>query len=369
MRLLLVLLVAAWCAGTARLWRSAGVGHGVSRAGAACFVLALGALALALLSPIDALAESRFSVHMVQHLLLVAVVPPLFVLGSPVVPLLWSLPRAARRWIAAMGRPLVMLLRAARVAPVIVWSLHTVTVWAWHLPAAYLAAARHPVVHAAEHVSFLLTAMLLWWVVLRPEPGRSPRYATGLVLMLATSVQGAVLGALLFFAPFPWYVEPSPAALTDQQLAGLLMWVPGGMVYLAAAAWFALRWMRGTVASPRPALAAVTAIVVLLCGCRDRPAVAVQGGDAERGREALAGFGCGACHEIHGVVAAHGRVGPPLEHLATRSLIAGELANTADNLVRWIRDPQAIDPGTAMPNLQVSVATARDMAAYLYTLP
>jgi putative membrane protein len=83
MRLLLVLLVAAWCAGTARLWRSAGVGHGVSRAGAACFVLALGALALALLSPIDALAESRFSVHMVQHLLLVAVVPPLFVLGSP----------------------------------------------------------------------------------------------------------------------------------------------------------------------------------------------------------------------------------------------------------------------------------------------
>jgi cytochrome c oxidase assembly factor CtaG len=88
-----------------------------------------------------------------------------------------------------MGQPLVMLLRAARVAPVIVWSLHTVTVWAWHLPAAYLAAARHPVVHAAEHVSFLLTAMLLWWVVLRPEPGRSPRYATGLVLMLATSLQ------------------------------------------------------------------------------------------------------------------------------------------------------------------------------------
>ncbi len=91
-------------------------------------------------------------------------------------------------------------------------------------------------------------------------------------------------------------------------------------------------------------------------------------GDPKRGREALAGFGCGACHQIPGIRGARGRVGPPLTAFAGRSYIAGQLVNSPDNLIRWIVDPQAVEPGTAMPNLGVIPAVARDMAAYLYTL-
>jgi cytochrome c len=91
-------------------------------------------------------------------------------------------------------------------------------------------------------------------------------------------------------------------------------------------------------------------------------------GDPKRGQEALAGFGCGACHQIPGIRGARGSVGPPLTAFANRSYIAGQLVNSPDNLIRWIVDPQAVEPGTAMPNLGVIPAVARDMAAYLYTL-
>ena len=91
-------------------------------------------------------------------------------------------------------------------------------------------------------------------------------------------------------------------------------------------------------------------------------------GDPDRGRAALDGFGCGACHVIPGLRAARGMVGPPLTGFARRSYIAGQLVNSPDNLVRWIADPQAVEPGTAMPDLGVVPTVARDMAAFLYTL-
>jgi cytochrome c len=104
------------------------------------------------------------------------------------------------------------------------------------------------------------------------------------------------------------------------------------------------------------------------CGAGEEPAIIVAGGDAERGKTALVGFGCTSCHVIPGIRGANNLVGPPLTHFARRAYIAGQLPNDADNLVRWIQNPQAIEPGTAMPNLGVVPAVARDMAAYLYTL-
>ncbi|MGH7509453.1 MAG: c-type cytochrome [Gemmatimonadales bacterium] len=94
----------------------------------------------------------------------------------------------------------------------------------------------------------------------------------------------------------------------------------------------------------------------------------VAGGDVDRGRAALDGFGCGACHLIPGIPGARGLVGPPLTMFARRAYIAGQLPNQPDNLIRWIQDPQSVEQGTAMPNLGVNPVTARDMAAYLYTL-
>jgi cytochrome c2 len=94
----------------------------------------------------------------------------------------------------------------------------------------------------------------------------------------------------------------------------------------------------------------------------------VAGGDMERGRTALDGFGCGTCHVIPGVRGAVGGVGPPLTRFADRAYIAGQLANDPQNLIRWIQDPQGVEPGTAMPDLGVGPEVARDMAAYLYSI-
>lgn len=116
-------------------------------------------------------------------------------------------------------------------------------------------------------------------------------------------------------------------------------------------------------------LAVLGTTAVPLLGCsRDTRMDVIAGGDAERGRVALDGFGCGTCHVIPGVRGARGMVGPPLSMFARRAYIAGQLVNQPDNLVRWIQDPQGVEPGTAMPNLGVTPAVARDIAAYLYTL-
>ncbi|MEO7986221.1 MAG: c-type cytochrome [Gemmatimonadales bacterium] len=115
--------------------------------------------------------------------------------------------------------------------------------------------------------------------------------------------------------------------------------------------------------------AAVVAIVALLAGCgADTPVRPVPGGDAVAGRKLIGDYGCGSCHVIPGVNGANGMVGPPLTHFAQRVFIAGQVTNNADFLVRWITVPQAIEPGTAMPNLGVTDGQARSIAAYLYTL-
>lgn len=114
---------------------------------------------------------------------------------------------------------------------------------------------------------------------------------------------------------------------------------------------------------------------VLVSGCAAKPPASQSqprrqalGGDPARGKQAIISYGCGACHEVPGIREAQGLVGPPLTHFASRAYIAGEVPNTADQLIRWIMVPQAIEPKTAMPVLGVSATAARDIAAYLYTL-
>ena len=106
-----------------------------------------------------------------------------------------------------------------------------------------------------------------------------------------------------------------------------------------------------------------------LGGCSGHsPGSLVRGGDPDRGKEQIVAYGCGSCHVIPGVRGARGLVGPPLTQFAHRAYIAGEVPNNEDFLVQWISVPQSIEPGTVMPNLGVSNAQARDIAAYLYTL-
>lgn len=113
--------------------------------------------------------------------------------------------------------------------------------------------------------------------------------------------------------------------------------------------------------------AALLALALCACGRRE-PEQPVAGGDTERGRAQLARYGCGSCHVVPGIPGARGQVGPPLDRIAVRAYVGGILPNTAENMVAWIREPQKFAPRTAMPNLGVSEAEGRDMAAYLYTL-
>ncbi len=116
-----------------------------------------------------------------------------------------------------------------------------------------------------------------------------------------------------------------------------------------------------------PVLVAVGAIALGACNSARKPATSTSG-NAELGKKAIEKYGCGSCHIIPGVKEADALVGPPLTHFSERSFIAGQLANTEENLARWVRDPQAVEPGTAMPNLGVSAEDAQNIAAYISTI-
>jgi putative membrane protein len=252
--IVLVVLPALWYAiGVRALWHRAGLGHGVTVAQAVAFEAGMFTLAVALFTPLDAMAEALFSVHMIQHLLLILVAAPLCVFGAPLVPALMVLPQTTR---VSVGRWWVRRTSARRAlhvvtGPGVVFVLQMLALWFWHFPGPYEAALVHPGIHALEHLSFFVTASLFAWVVAAPCGRPRASEGMGILLVGATLMQSGVLGALLMFARVPWYPAHAEGAhlwgttlLQDQQLAGLLMWIPASGVYIAASAWLFLRWMR-----------------------------------------------------------------------------------------------------------------------------
>lgn len=240
----LALLAFAYARGARTLWRRAGPGRGLSRGQVAALVAAWLSLLLALVSPLDALGAALFSAHMVQHMLLVLVAAPLLVLSAPGTALLWALSAPDRRRLGRWWRraPAFRAVWHALTRPAVAWLLHAATIWLWHLPGPYQAALADPAVHAAEHASFLAAAGLFWWVVFGGAPRERLHPALGVFYLFTTALQEGILGALMTFARAPWYPAYAPytpawglTPLDDQQLAGLIMWVPAGLVYLAAA--------------------------------------------------------------------------------------------------------------------------------------
>jgi len=206
---------------------------------------------IAIGSPLDWWSSFLLSAHMVQHLLLLSVAPPLLLLGNPIMPLLRGLPRSFShdglgpflRWdlLNAIGRFLTH--------PAISWFAMVLPLCAWHIPAAYDVALRDPAWHKVEHASFFLGALLFWWPVVRPHPSRVawPLWILPLYLLAADLVNTA-LGAFLTFSErvlYTPYVELAGSsrtdALADQVLAGVIMWVPGSLLYLGPAVFIAVQ--------------------------------------------------------------------------------------------------------------------------------
>jgi putative membrane protein len=250
----LALTAAVYSVGLRRLWLRAGAGRVVSRARATAFGLALLFLFVALVSPLDPLAEVLFSAHMLQHLLLVLVAAPLLVTGAPEVAGLWAFAPSARARIGRAWRRIALAARAGGDGGVrltlLSVAIAAVTLWAWHVPSLYDLAVRDDAVHAAEHVTFLVTAVFLWASVLRLRPRDQLDNGVRVVCVFFTAVQGSILGALITFADRPLYLSHASIAaawgitpLADQQLAGLLMWVPPALLYIGVAAWLFVRWL------------------------------------------------------------------------------------------------------------------------------
>jgi putative membrane protein len=246
---LLLLGTVLYAAGLRNLWRRAGARRGVSGWQAAAFAGGQVALVAALVSPIDALGTLLFSAHMVQHEILMVVAAPLLVIGRPLAVWTWGLPA---RWRPGAGR-------AVRWAPVaaawqllthpgVAWALHGVVLWAWHMPALFEAALASTGMHTLQHTSFFASALFFWWAPLGSASRRSQ--GTSMFYLFTTMVHTAALGALLTLSPalwYPAYAATSPAfgfdPLEDQQLGGLIMWVPAGLAYLVVGLALAARWL------------------------------------------------------------------------------------------------------------------------------
>lgn len=252
--------------GLYRLWSRAGMGRGLSRRQATAWFTGIAALVIALISPLDAAAANLFSLHMVQHLLLILVAPPLLVTGAADVAFLWALPVSWRRRFGrfehGIGRSLMG--ESGATAPLMIVLLATAVLWLWHLPVLYDLAVRVEAVHIGEHAAFLVTAILFWVTVLRLRPRDHVRNGVRILYVFGMALQGSMLGALLTFASRPLYqshVATAPAwgldPLVDQQLAGLIMWVPPALLYVGVAAYLFVSWLNALErrhAQPRPAM-------------------------------------------------------------------------------------------------------------------
>jgi putative membrane protein len=229
--------------------RGARVSRGASRLQQYLFWSGWATLFIALVSPLHPLGEALFSAHMTQHEILMLISAPLFVLSRPLAPMLWGMPLSWRRSLgqAAHAGAFQTLWRAI-TRPSVAWCIHAVALWTWHVPALFDATLSNEWIHAAQHLSFFGSALLFWWSLFE---ARGMHAGAGVLYIFTTAIHTGILGALLTFAPSIWY--PPYASTThawglspieDQQLGGLIMWVPAGLVYIGTGLALFARWMK-----------------------------------------------------------------------------------------------------------------------------
>jgi putative membrane protein len=203
------------------------------------FILGWITLAIALLSPLHHLGEELFFAHMAQHEVLMLVCAPLLVFARLDLILPWSLPIAARRQLH------VPTAHNASLALIV----HAIAIWGWHIPVLYQASIQSEAVHALQHISFIGTAFWFWWTLFHSMAARR-QYGLAAAYVFITALHTSILGAILTFSSriwYPLYAETAPhyglSVLQDQQLGGLLMWIPANLVYVAIGLWLLRSWI------------------------------------------------------------------------------------------------------------------------------
>jgi putative membrane protein len=247
----LALTAWAYWRGLRRVWRESVRGRGQRKWDAWAFGFGWLALFVALVSPLHPWGEVLFSAHMTQHEVLMLVAAPLLVLSRPIVPFLWALPSGWRQKVGGIGKQSgVKKIWRTLTNPLVAWAVHAVALWVWHVPALFQATLTSDLVHMIQHLSFLGSALLFWWALIHGRRGLMG-YGAAVLYMFTTSVHSGVLGALITFAHSAWYPAYTTSTaswgltpLEDQQLGGLLMWVPAGLVYIVAGLALMIGWMR-----------------------------------------------------------------------------------------------------------------------------
>jgi putative membrane protein len=200
----------------------------------------------AILPPLDHLATQRFAAHMLQHELMMLIGVPLMIAGRPLGTWLWGLPTGSRgRAAAILQDRRTRRLTTWLSAPLVAWALHGLTIWVWHVPALYERAVLDEGVHALQHVMFCATSALFWWGLVYGRYGRAG-YGASVFYVFTTVVHTGLLGAVFTLAQSPLYAlyaRRAPEPLADQQLAGLVMWVPAGLILTVVGVALFAAWM------------------------------------------------------------------------------------------------------------------------------
>jgi putative membrane protein len=250
---LIALALTGWlyARGLRRLWREAGVGHGVRMWEAWSYAGGWASLVVALVSPIHPWGRVLFSAHMTQHEILMLISAPLLVLGRPILVFLKALPAPTARGLAGLSNTGGWRMTWRAISnPFAAWLGHGLILWLWHVPALFQATLDDELVHTLQHASFLFSAILFWWAVTHGR-GRASAYGLAVLYMFTTALHSGLLGLLITFARTVWYPAYSDTTrawgltpLEDQQLGGLIMWIPAGLVYVVAGLAFFAGWLR-----------------------------------------------------------------------------------------------------------------------------
>jgi putative membrane protein len=257
--IILVVTAGLYAAGVARLWGRIGAGHGIRWSECICYWTGWLAAALALVSPLHAWGSTLFAAHMVQHEVLMLIAAPLLILGRPLPAFLWALPRASSRRLAGgLNSRLIHGAWRFFTLPFVAWLTHALVLWLWHIPLLFQATLTSPLVHALQHSSFLGSALLFWFALFQGHRRRAGN-GMGVMYLFTTALHTGMLGALLTFAGRPWYpayAHTAPlwgvSAVEDQQLGGLIMWIPGGVVYIVAGLVLFSDWLREATGRVNP---------------------------------------------------------------------------------------------------------------------
>jgi putative membrane protein len=219
--------------------------------GGALFLSGWLVLTLALISPLHAAGERSFTLHMIEHELIMLVATLLLAMSSSGGVMAWGLPRALRLSLAGSWKSPLQSLWRRVTEPVTATAIQAVVMWTWHAPTLFDWALESSGWHIAQHASFFLSSLFFWWAMLHPR-GRGAGYGLSAACLFATSLIGGALGALMSLSASPWYSDYAAMGMSgigldpvdDQRLAGLIMWIPGGLVHGTAAVVLLYKWLK-----------------------------------------------------------------------------------------------------------------------------